>query len=68
MPNVHKTMRLIRDGEKGGGMEVGKEGNYLFWFVFALIFKVDWAPSFLHSTCFIGLFSLFFSKFDSKRG
>ena len=31
-------------------MEVGEEGNYLFWFVFALIFKVDWAPSFLHST------------------
>ena len=31
--NVHKTVRLIRDGEKGGGgggrrMEVGEEGDY----------------------------------------
>ena len=29
--NVHKTVRLIRDGEKGGGrgMEVGGEGDYI---------------------------------------
>ena len=30
--NVHKTIRLIRDGEKGGGegsMEVGGEGDYI---------------------------------------
>ena len=32
--NVHKTIRLIRDGEKGrrtggGGMEVGEEGDYI---------------------------------------
>ena len=29
--NVHKTVRLIRDGEKGGGrgMEVGGEVDYI---------------------------------------
>ena len=30
--NVHRTIRLIRDGEMGGGgesMEVGGEGDYI---------------------------------------
>ena len=28
--NVHRTTRLIRDGEKGeGSMEVGEEGDYV---------------------------------------
>ena len=29
--NIHRTIRLIRDGEKGGGgMEVGEEGGRLY--------------------------------------
>ena len=31
--NVHKTIRLISDGEKGRrreGIEVGEEGDYIF--------------------------------------
>ena len=27
--NVTETIRLIRDGEKGRGMEVGAEGDYI---------------------------------------
>ena len=27
--NVHKNHRCIRDGDWGGGMEVGEEGDYI---------------------------------------
>ena len=27
--NAHRNRRLIRDGEKGVGMEVGEEGDYI---------------------------------------